>query len=718
MAAHLPRRASSVSMAAHVELPSALCVMRNALHVVINHVDAKGRFVAELFITLVDRAMYPDYYRVIANPVAIDTMLTRIDNGHYARFGPQAGLAAFEADFATMAANAMTYNQPASDVFKDAKALQVLFNSELAKEIKLAESDPQAVKYKTIVNNIMAHQDHTDRYVWDVFFELPDKKLYKDYYFSIKNPIALDVILSKIDAHQYKTDESFAADMHLMVKNAKTYNVEGSQIYRDALLLEAFFKEQFARFVVNNAGSGGARGMSVNIAATPTSAGPKSASSTGPPIVEGEALENVVVDGQTYRAGDYVLIKNPVDPTKPTIGQIQSTYKSVVTGKPTFTASWFLRPHQTYQLQSAKFMDNEVLKTNRLESYDAVDAIVGRCWVLYVKDYVRGRPKEAPEGDLTNVFCCESRYTIEGKATSRIKLWQGKFPDPELVLYDVPLVPLRVPMFNHDAAVGAGGGGDHGKKRKSEDFGDSPREDPEFHQDKKIKMTLSKPHGGMSTPSHGHGGSSSNTHHSTRDRSKSHHGHIPSLSQQVASLVLPGTKAAAAQAALLQGATGGGGSAANNSNNNSGTATPNHGHHATADAKPAAPVNPSDAAGALGPIFELFDRTPAGEVKWYAGLPVDVVKREVVEHSLQYRVAKMKERKAAAAAAAGAAGGEETKNGDAMNVDVSVKLDSGSLPQQQQSPVQSHPQAPVDLEEQLWKPMKRAFYDLAHAFLA
>ncbi|KAI9338453.1 hypothetical protein BDR26DRAFT_803626, partial [Obelidium mucronatum] len=273
----------------------------------------------------------------------------------------------------------------------------------------------------------------------------------------IKNPIALDVILSKIDSRQYKSDEQFAADIQLMLSNAKTYNMEGSQIYKDAQLLEGFFKEQYTKFIVNSGVGVDSTGPGA------TSVGPRTTS--GPVIIEGEALESVVVQSEVYRPGDYVYISNPIDPTKPTIGQIQSTYKSSVTGSPTFTAAWFLRPDQTYQLASAKFMENEVLKTNRLESYDAQE-IVGRCWVLFVKDYLRGKPKGCT--DTKDVFACESRYTIDGKSTSRIKLWQGKFPDPELELYDVPLVPVRIPMFKDES-----GGVDHSKKRKSEDYGDS-----------------------------------------------------------------------------------------------------------------------------------------------------------------------------------------------------------------------------------------------------
>ncbi|CAJ0746575.1 15423_t:CDS:2, partial [Entrophospora sp. SA101] len=53
----------------------------------------------------------------------------------------------------------------------------------------------------------------------------------------IEDPISLEIIKSKIENHEYRDEDDFVNDMDLMFNNAKRYNVEGSQIYDDAVTL-------------------------------------------------------------------------------------------------------------------------------------------------------------------------------------------------------------------------------------------------------------------------------------------------------------------------------------------------------------------------------------------------------------------------------------------------------------------------------------------------
>jgi hypothetical protein len=93
-------------------------------------------------------------------------------------------------------------------------------------------------------------------------------------------------------------------------------------------------------------------------------------------------------------------------------------------------------------------MEKEVLKSNRSYTYTVGD-ILGRCWVLFAKDYVRGKPKGA---DMKHVYVCEQRYTDQGKSISKIKTWRDKVP--ELELYNTPLTIKYVPsVFAKEAAV-------------------------------------------------------------------------------------------------------------------------------------------------------------------------------------------------------------------------------------------------------------------------
>ena len=104
-------------------------------------------------------------------------------------------------------------------------------------------------------------------------------------------------------------------------------------------------------------------------------------------------------------------------------------------------------PEQTIHKANTKFLEKEVLKTNHFENY-SLNSIQGRCWILFVKDYIRGRPK----GSLAeHTFVCESRYNEASKTISKIKNWSLCVPESikhvvlDLELFDVPLVPSRVP---------------------------------------------------------------------------------------------------------------------------------------------------------------------------------------------------------------------------------------------------------------------------------
>lgn len=68
--------------------------------------------------------------------------------------------------------------------------------------------------------------------------ELPPKRDYPDYYQFIQEPIAMDMIEKKIKDHKYTNLKDFGADIALLVKNAKTYNEDGSMIYADATTIE------------------------------------------------------------------------------------------------------------------------------------------------------------------------------------------------------------------------------------------------------------------------------------------------------------------------------------------------------------------------------------------------------------------------------------------------------------------------------------------------
>lgn len=75
------------------------------------------------------------------------------------------------------------------------------------------------------------------------FEKLPDKTSNPDYYTTIANPIALDLIKRKYKRKKYQNVDQAMHDINQMFENAKAYNVETSQLYKDAVQLQNYARE-------------------------------------------------------------------------------------------------------------------------------------------------------------------------------------------------------------------------------------------------------------------------------------------------------------------------------------------------------------------------------------------------------------------------------------------------------------------------------------------
>ncbi|KAJ3124934.1 hypothetical protein HK100_011058 [Physocladia obscura] len=83
----------------------------------------------------------------------------------------------------------------------------------------------------------------------EAFEILPPKRTYKDYHEIIKLPICLKDIQQKINSHRYVSFDEIKADFALLFGNARTYNVEGSDLYEDSIELEQIFNETLESYL-------------------------------------------------------------------------------------------------------------------------------------------------------------------------------------------------------------------------------------------------------------------------------------------------------------------------------------------------------------------------------------------------------------------------------------------------------------------------------------
>ncbi|KAF9319378.1 transcriptional regulator [Podila horticola] len=192
-------------------------------HSITEGIDLRNKqkaMVSELFMELPNKDDYPDYYLAIKNPVALESIKTRVEQGEY----KGDNFTMFGKDLKTLTANAKSYNRQGSIIFKDALTLE------------------------------------------------------------IARPMALDGIKQKIDGHEYKTLQDFEDDFDLMFANAKQYNTEGSGVYLDAEELQEHFWKTIGKEKVKPVRR------------------PNSASSSNP-LKRQKDQSSFVYHGETYRIG-------------------------------------------------------------------------------------------------------------------------------------------------------------------------------------------------------------------------------------------------------------------------------------------------------------------------------------------------------------------------------------------------------------------------------
>nr|XP_055040946.1 protein polybromo-1 isoform X3 [Misgurnus anguillicaudatus] len=246
-----------------------------------------GRLISELFQRLPSKVQYPDYYAIIKEPIDLKTIAQRIQMGFYKSVNHMAK------DIDLLAKNAKTYNEPGSQVFKDANTIKKIFAQ---KKMELEHAEPvktsirirnrrfaqgdrlssitTALQYgsESEEDTILTGSVHYDegeseaesslssmdmsnpifqmyeavrgvrnsqgQLLAEPFHQLPSRKDYPDYFQQISHPISLHQIRSKMRNNEYESVEQIDVDLNRMFENAKRYNVPNSQIYKRVLKLQ------------------------------------------------------------------------------------------------------------------------------------------------------------------------------------------------------------------------------------------------------------------------------------------------------------------------------------------------------------------------------------------------------------------------------------------------------------------------------------------------
>ena len=165
-------------------------------------------------------------------------------------------------------------------------------------------------------------------------------------------------------------------------------------------------------------------------------------------VITTQPSENV--DGEEsfkdldYSVGDFVYIEPREKTVEPHIIHIEKLSRDQ-SGEVWLYGCWFFRPGETFHIASKKFLEQEVFKSDSYNS-TPLSQVVGKCYVMFVKDYFRSKPKDFDDKD---VYVCESRYFTRAKTFKKIKVWPFVQNIP-LTPRENPLPMIRVPSVFKD----------------------------------------------------------------------------------------------------------------------------------------------------------------------------------------------------------------------------------------------------------------------------
>ncbi|XP_041436072.1 probable global transcription activator SNF2L2 isoform X6 [Xenopus laevis] len=115
---------------------------------------------------------------------------------------------------------------------------------------KLSPNPPKLTKQmNAVVDTVINYKDSNGRQLSEVFIQLPSRKELPEYYELIRKPVDFRKIKDRIRNHKYRSISDLEKDIMLLCHNAQTFNLEGSQIYEDSIVLQSVFRSARQKIV-------------------------------------------------------------------------------------------------------------------------------------------------------------------------------------------------------------------------------------------------------------------------------------------------------------------------------------------------------------------------------------------------------------------------------------------------------------------------------------
>ncbi|KAF3701818.1 putative global transcription activator SNF2L2 [Channa argus] len=117
---------------------------------------------------------------------------------------------------------------------------------------KLPPNPPELTRtLNTLVDMVINYKDGLGRQISKGFVQLPSKKEVPEYYELIRKPVDFRRIRERVRNHKYRSVGDLEKDIFLLCHNAQTYNLEGSQIYEDSIVIKSVFESARQRIVTD-----------------------------------------------------------------------------------------------------------------------------------------------------------------------------------------------------------------------------------------------------------------------------------------------------------------------------------------------------------------------------------------------------------------------------------------------------------------------------------